>query len=467
MKRPTGNILALAGSDGAIRIIGFFITVYLARVLGPSAFGLVSVGLSVLGILLVLASPGFQILETRNAAAFDGVDRTRVETVISLRLVLALLFGSMLWLVLMVTNVESPSSSVILLFAVSLVPLALTPDWFFQGKEDFFSVGIARVLSYVVYGVIIVITVQSYAEVLMAPVAFAVGNLAAMGYLVSLYVARYGGIRFRGDRSAWKNVLKENIPVGLATFLGQNVLHLPPIVIGILLGAAEAGWFSAAMKLLFVILIIDRVFNALVLPIMTRQFSVAGGDPARLVTIALKLLSVIVIPVAVCGFVFADQVVTLVFGGEYPDSIALVRVLTGYFVGTLFNSLLVAILVGAKREREYVRAMVISTPVFAVILIAFTMAFGVVGSAWGVVIGEAITLALLGIAAGRVVNFPAVSLFVRPVIGFGVMLVSHVFLVEIGVVLSTSIALAGFASVVFLTGMFSKDEFRYLKERFV
>ena len=72
MKQPLKNIISIVSGDAGGRVIGFFVTVYLARILSPSSFGLINIGLAVLGYLSLIGSPGIQMVETRNAAAVEG-----------------------------------------------------------------------------------------------------------------------------------------------------------------------------------------------------------------------------------------------------------------------------------------------------------------------------------------------------------------------------------------------------------
>lgn len=129
MKRPLVNLLSLLTGDLGSRLIGFFISVYLARVLEPTGFGLLNVGLAVLGYLQLAGSPGIQVLETRNAAAFVEVNRERVNAVLSVRLVLAIGLLALSTLVVFAFVADDLTRQVILMFSLAVIPLALMLDW--------------------------------------------------------------------------------------------------------------------------------------------------------------------------------------------------------------------------------------------------------------------------------------------------------------------------------------------------
>ena len=152
MKRPLRNMSALFAGDVASRGIGFLVTVYLARILEPAGFGLVSVGMALLGHLQLLSSPGIQLVETRNTARADGMDDRRFGGVLTLRFVLSIVLFALALLVLFVNPYDPAVRRVMLWSLASLFPLALATDWYLQGMERMPPIGAARFAGYCVYG---------------------------------------------------------------------------------------------------------------------------------------------------------------------------------------------------------------------------------------------------------------------------------------------------------------------------
>src|SRR5512137_3156507 len=114
VRRPLRNMTALFAGDVASRGIGFLITIYLARILGPAGFGLVSVGMALLGHLQLLSSPGVQLVEARNTARADGMDDRRFSGVLALRLALSIVLFVIAVLILIVNPYGATVRSVML-----------------------------------------------------------------------------------------------------------------------------------------------------------------------------------------------------------------------------------------------------------------------------------------------------------------------------------------------------------------
>ena len=89
MKPLTKNLLSSSASDAGSRLLGFLVTAYLARVLGPPAFGIISIALSVLGYAVLFAGPGMNVMGTRLVASTRGAEAEFSSDVVSLRTLLA------------------------------------------------------------------------------------------------------------------------------------------------------------------------------------------------------------------------------------------------------------------------------------------------------------------------------------------------------------------------------------------
>lgn len=465
MKQPLKNAGALLIGDAGSRVIGFGVTVYLARILEPAGFGLITIGMAVLGYLLLAASPGIQTVEVRNVAASREVNPGRVGAVLSLRVALALLLLPAAWLAAAFVIEDPGTRTLVLLYAVALLPLALLLDWFFSGRERFGVVAGARLLNAGVYGVSVVLLVRSAGDIILAPAAFILGAGAAAAMLLIRYRRECGPVAFRWDPPAWRRILGENVPVGLATLLGQNVTNLPPIVIGLVAGASAAGQFSAAMKLVFVLLMLDRLLNALLLPVMSRYVASRPEDVPRLFTAVGRSVLLVILPCAILCAVLASELVPLIFGEGYGEAAVLFRILVPYVVLTLLSSLHVMMLVAAGKERRYTLLMIVSSAVSALLVILLALVAGPAGAGWAVVGGEAVALMLLAREARPVTAVPIRQIILRPAAAALPMAACLLWLSWLHPLIAAAVGIVVFGLSVVLLGGVSGEDLRFLRGR--
>jgi len=467
VKKPALDILSIAGGDVGSRAVGFLVTLYLARVLAPASFGTISIGLAVLGYLALLGSPGIQMVETRNAAATEGGMKERAGAILSLRLALAPLLIVLGYIVALLYGVPGETRIVIGLYSLSLVPMALSLDWLFQGKEDFRRVMFSRLMAAVIFAILVLFLVRSASAVAFTPVAFFGGNAAGAAYLAAGYFRRFGRPLLRWDPTAWFRLLGENAPAGLAMFLAQSVTNLPPIVIGIFLSNADAGIFSAGMKLIFLLLIVDRTLNALFLPVATRFVVGRKEEFPELLSAALNSIVVVMVPVLVVTSVLAGPLVLFLFGAGYEGAVPVVRVLSGYVILTLLNSLFVCTLMAFGRTRAYATVVGGGAVVLCGAVIAGTALAGTQGAAWGVDVGEAVVLAALLYASSRLTRLPSARVVARAIFAGAVMVGAALFMAGQSPWLSAIASLALYVVVLVGTGGLPRGDIRYLRERLV
>ncbi|HTY59171.1 MAG TPA: oligosaccharide flippase family protein, partial [Bacteroidota bacterium] len=415
----------------------------------------------------LLGSPGIQMVETRNAAAADGGMPARAGAILSMRLALAPVLIGLTYVALMLGGVPEATRDVVALYSLSLVPMALSLDWLFQGKEDFRGVMISRLLNAVVFGIFVLLLVQAESQVRMTPVAFFAGNASAAIFLGTLYRKRYGFPRLGWDPPAWGELLRANVPAGTAIFLAQSVSNLPPIVIGILLSNADAGTYSAGMKLIFLLLLVDRTLNALFLPAATRYAVSRKTEFPSLLAAVLMGVVVFMVPLLIGTCIIASPVITLIFGPGYEGAVPVVRVLTGYVFLTLLNSIMICTLVAFGRTKTYSKIVSGGALVVCVAVVVFTAIAGPAGAGAGIIAGESVMLFFLFRAASLAAPFPSFRFLVKPAIAGGVMGASALALSGVSPLLSLCISAALFVVVLISTGGLPRAEIRYLRERLI
>jgi PST family polysaccharide transporter len=345
--------------------------------------------------------------------------------------------------------------------------MALSLDWLFQGKEDFRGVMMSRLVNSIVFGLFVLLFVRTESQIRLTPVAFLAGNAAGTLLLGVMYRRRFGLPAVGWDPAAWLQVLRANVPAGTAMFLAQSVSNLPPIVIGILLSNADAGVYSAGMKLIFLLLLVDRTLNSLFLPAATRYAVARSAEYPALLSAALTAIIVFMVPVLIGTCIVAGQAVFLVFGPGYEGAVPVVRVLTGYVLLTLLNSIMICTLVAFGRTRTYSLIVSGGALIVCIMVVVFTALFGPAGAGAGIITGEAVMLVLLIRAAYSVAPLPSYLFLFKPAIAGITMAGSSFALAGLPPMVSLAASTALFVIVLFSINGVPRREIQYLRERLI
>jgi O-antigen/teichoic acid export membrane protein len=393
MRRVTRNAAALLAGDLTARGLGFFSTVYLARVLGVDAFGLVTLGLSVLSYAIWFSDLGLVPLGTREFARPADQRVYAAGDFLLLRVLLAAVIFVVFSTAILLTAADEAMSLTLPVFLLTVFASALVLEWYYQGIEYSWPVAFNRCLFSGAYLGLVVWTVHGPADVpLVAWSYLAASTAAALG----MYFPKRLPDRFfsAGFAHRLPKLLKLAASVGIGSIFGQLVPTLPPIVLGFLVSTTEAGLFGAAAKVTFLILILDRIFGLLFLPAFTRLHTTSDPTLPGKLSVIIKYVTAAGISFATAVCWYAPALVELIFGAAYLDSALTLRIMVWFIPATLMNSFYSFGLLGMGCEKDYVKVMIVGGALSIVAIIVAGVRYGAPGAAAAMVGGEMLITAL-------------------------------------------------------------------------
>jgi len=463
MRRISKNFLAIIMSDAVRRVLGFFTVTYLARTLAVADFGIISIGFTVLSYATMASSGGLSSYGTRAVARAD--DPSLINRIVSLRLVNSLAAIVFIAVAALLFIPNSMTAKFIVLLSFSLVPNALLLDWYFQGKENMNVIGGARVLSAAVYLLLVVVAVRSTMDILMIAAAAVIGDLLAAVTLSVLYNKEHGRRKIKFTLKGGWSILSQAFPIGYGSILGHFSVNLPTLVIGILISNADAGIYSAASKLVFFLLMLDRVFATLLLPASTRLYTESPDRFTTVLSTATRWIVITALPLCVGGTLLAGKLLSFIFGASYAVAGDVFGVLVWYFFFTLLHTVYTTGLIAIGKEKEYGNVMIISAVVYTASIIVCTKLYGVVGAAGAMVGSEILTLFLM---RRRFIKFAAVhlhpSLF-RAILAAMLMGVAVWFLPPLHVLVAVFAGSVVYCALIFLLRAVTFQDISYLLRR--
>ncbi len=396
MMRPiTKNVIAIFTGDLLNRFLSFVATAYLARILGSGGFGKISFALAIFSYSFIAINFGLLTIGVREVAK----DRTRapeyVGNIFGLRLIMAILvFGLVVLLTSVVPRLHA-LQSIIIMYHLALFAFVFYLDWLFQGIEAMASVGYSNIVMPLIYLVLVILFVHGARQIDLVPFFWFCGTLAGTVLLLAAYRVRVGklGISFR--LSAWKEIFRSALPLGLGRICAEITRNFPIVVVGFLRSDQEVGYLSAATKLVYLVLIIDRILFIVLLPILSRYYAESAERVKSLLAGLGKLAGIVILPLAFGCSVLAPAIINVVYGQDYGPGIVLFRIIIWFFVLTVLNTIYCCGLIAANQERKYAFNIFISMLVHIVGVTVLTLLFGMVGTALSVVIAEAVSLVLM------------------------------------------------------------------------
>jgi len=390
MRQLTKNFLSLASSEIARKVLGFLAVAYLARKLSLADFGLVSLGFTILSYTINISTAGLNLYGIRETA--HGSANTLAGRLLSLRLAIASVVFVLTALIGAIFVQDPTMMKLIVAFNCSLFAQSLLLEWHFQGKEQMNTISFGKSVTAAVYLVLVLLLVRSDHDILWVAVAAVSGDIVMMFFYYMKYRREGNEVRLSVDRSAWKQMLQQSLPLGIGTVLGQISTNLAPLIIAIILTNNDVGLYSAASKLVVFLLLFDRVFGVLLLPASARLKSVSPEQLSPRLGEALRWILLAALPICVGGTLLSNDIIQLVFGGNFAPAGGLFRILIWFLCFTMIHTVFTSGLVAVAPSGVYGRVMGISAIVYVVSITVLTRFYGLEGAVFAVVCSEGVTL---------------------------------------------------------------------------
>ena len=209
----------------------------------------------------------------------------------------------------------------------------------------------------------------------------------------------------------------------MGIILSTLVINYPSLALGIFTTTANVGTYSAASKLVYFLLMGDRILVLLLLPASARKYTDSPETFNSMLTDAMRWILIISLPVAVGGILIASKLIAIIYGAEYSSSITVFQVFIWYFFITMLHTVYSAGLIGVDGEKSYGKIMLVTAFVYLGTVTAGVCFFGAIGAAFGVVIAECISVLLMKRALQRIIPLCPPEKIVRVIFSVAIMAV--------------------------------------------
>lgn len=401
--RAVKNFLILFIGDGISYILNFFATVYLARVLEVSNFGKISFAFAFFSFGSFLTNLGLVSIGTRDIAQsnrnYERMTKNNYITdIVMLRQLLALITFIILVIVAIFINKTEDIKLLIILYGLSLFPFAFLIEWVFIGWEKMLATTISKIIIAISYCAAIFVCIKNPGQLTIIPNLFFGSYILGALFLLVVYLKQKPAqchCVWKSRFSDWLSLLKNALPIGIGAILIQFSLNFNVIFLGLVKNSLDVGLYCASTKILFFILIFDRVMNNTTFPIISRYY-LDGKEKLSLVLNRLnKLVLAIAIPICAGAFVLSRELTNFVYGSKYAASTTILRIIIWFFFITILNSLFTSSLIAGKKNRDYTISIGIGVITNIILNIILTPHYGAVGTGISLVSAELVTLLIL------------------------------------------------------------------------
>ena len=311
------NFSYLTLGEVVSKAIGFFVAVYIARVLGPDNFGKLGFAQAFTSYFGLIVNLGFDVYGAREIAKDKSKAKELLSNIVVMKFFLFILAYALLFLVVNFLPKDAYTKKVILLYGLSLFTSVLAIDWFFQGFENFKIIAIGRIIRNVVYAVLVFSFIR-YQYQLMEFIGIQI--LSAVVGAAVLWGMSYSFFSFKAvDLAKWKDFGKTGFILASSFFMISIYYNLDKVMIGFWFPDKYVGWYEVAYRIVMASLILSGIIWNIFLPKIT-NFD-------RSLFLYLKIMVFVGFIFLVSIFAFSSDIISTIFGIKYLPASKALRIL--------------------------------------------------------------------------------------------------------------------------------------------
>lgn len=300
---------------------GLALVIWMARTVGPQAFGAFGFASAVAAIVIAVATLGLQSIVMRDIVRAREADQSvLVSTALVLRLAasMALTLAASL-AVLLLRGRSDPAVLLTVILVSTTLPQALDVlEWTFLSKERARLVTLIRLGVFCAFAALRVIVIVKHGSLELFAITIAAE--AACGSIALLLFANRAGIRIAVHNVRRIHLLgyaKSAVPLVTATLCVQIYMRADQLMIAEILGDREAGLYAAAVRISEAWNFIPAAVMLALVPRLTAAHQRSEAEFIRTLTWAIGLLATLSFIFALCVWATAEMLVVALYGPAF------------------------------------------------------------------------------------------------------------------------------------------------------
>ena len=317
-----------------VQALGFLVPLitlpYLARILSPEKFGVISFAQNFVWYFVILTDYAFNVTATREIAIHRD-DSEKVSQIFSNVLCAKLGLTVLGLIVMLVATYTVPrlraEKGVFLLCYLTVAGTALFPIWLYQGIQKLLAVGIRDVIAKLLTLGCLLLFVHRESDYILA-VGIQSGGFFLSGALGLASAPWITPLKWVTPTLA---EIKRTLAEGWSLFVSMSAMSLYSstnvVILGFFASSQEVGFYSAALRLIVPIRQLVAQLSTAVFPYVSRMTVKEPGRAARFVNRYALLLSAPFLIVGLGLLAGGPLLARIGFGNAYKASGKLLQIL--------------------------------------------------------------------------------------------------------------------------------------------
>jgi O-antigen/teichoic acid export membrane protein len=408
--RIARNLFGLIAARFLAALGGLISSAYLARVLGPEAFGLIGWAMSCLTFFTLFVSFGLDVTGiiriTRNK---ESISTVLSEIVVTRLFLAAISLGLNITLVLNLAH-SAEVKVLFLILSVLLLVNVISLDWVYQGLERTGTIASRQCLMTAASLALFFIFVKHQGDLPKVAMIQVLSLLLTNVWLLVRCKKEFGLASVALNRVA--GVLKSSAPIAASSILIMLYYQADIVLLGWMRTPAETGFYSAAYKIVFLLGALQGVVNASIFPTLGRLCAAENSEHREEFVNAL-MLAMSRVGILIChGVVLAAPLVSgWLYGNQFAPSVPLLQILTVSMLLVFNETVTAPLLLAQNRKMEHLACVGFGAITNFGLNLAVIPRYGATGAAFVMILTEILVCISLMLFVGHSVRLRLFHIF--------------------------------------------------------
>lgn len=319
-RRLVHNSAWLFAENTINTLVATLVSVFLARYLGPHDFGVLNFAISIVSIFAVLSTLGLDRVAIRDFSQGTANSNVQFGSIVALKLTGSLLAtglalacalfvedkaGVFLWLVLLLSLAN-------VIHSVSTIAV-----WFQSRLESRYSVW-SNTSALLATALLKLLLIVANAPLIAFAAVTLLEALLVASLLIYFFVVRGNSLRtWTFDKAVANKLIRDGAPLALSTLAGFIYVHFDKLMLGSTVGMSSVGVYAVYTQMIRIPQMLFASINASATPAIMKSYAENRTDCLNRISRVITLNAWLALWAAVLLTLFGNQLIHLVFGGEF------------------------------------------------------------------------------------------------------------------------------------------------------
>jgi O-antigen/teichoic acid export membrane protein len=437
--------------------------ILVARYLGAEGLGILNFGVALAAVFGVLANFGLTTLTAREVAKDRGLASKYVANVIPMQVLFAL--AAIALIVALVNVVGYPQETIYVVYILSVgIIISTLSSLLLAIFQAFEQLKFQSVVLVITSGVALcgaVIAIQLHLNVVAFALLWLLTSGIGLAYVYATCARRFFVPRLEADFTFWKSALTEAWPMAAMALSIMIYFRIDVVMISVFQDTVAVGFYSVAYTLAEASTIVPSMFLASLFPVLSRLHQASKTSFRDTCAQSMRYLLYLALPMAFFVTLWANPIVSLLFGARFDPSVAALQILIWAAAIMYVTMVLGAAFVTTNLQKLLMKLTFIGVAVNICLNLLLIPKYSYYGASFATVITEASGLVLCLFFFGRygyALGLARASL--PPLFGLSVIatISALLFLGNTPLVLITIIDLVAYTTVIYKFGLNGQDK---------